>query len=351
VTVHNSLPARPVIHNGVTDFSVKRIWHQICTMTTLVQSHDSSIQAAGKTLRELIGSFGFYPENSLIIRWLRKGEVVLTQRCDIAAFVSPEGLSQSDLEIYLEPGRTYSAEKAVIVVCLENLNPSIHSVVGTIESSMVHANIDVAQVFVVVGQRIFSRDCFDDCQPHFTPMDMAVSRLAREAQCASNSAQYIEVKEFPELPEPERVVAWRASESQFVTDLMRRAGHPFVVAELARLIVALGDIRVRDSILWDMANGAFDRRLLANFLTELLPKLDSERGAPVATTAAICWWLNGNGAMANLCINRAVTDAPSYSLAIMVRAALEHALPPGFWLESVNELTREQCLAGLDVAL
>jgi hypothetical protein len=34
----------------------------------------------------------------------------------------------------------------------------------------------------------------------------------------------------------------------------------------------------------------------------------------------------------------------------MVRAALDHALPPEFWLESINELTREQCLAGLDVA-
>ena len=55
--------------------------------------------------------------------------------------------------------------------------------------------------------------------------------------------------------------------------------------------------------------------------------------------------------MANVCINRAVTDAPGYSLAIMVRAALEHALPPDFWLESINELTRDECLAGRDVAL
>lgn len=320
-------------------------------MTTLMQSHESSMRAAGETLSELIESFGFYPENSLIIRWLKRDEVILTQRCDIAAFVSPEGLSQSDLDIYLEPGQTYNAEKAVIVVCLDNLNPRIHHAVDEVEASMVHARISVAQVFVVVGQRIFSRDCFDDCQPHFAPIDTGISRFDREEQCASNSSQLIDATEFPELPDPERLISWRARESQFVRDLMRRAGDPVVVAELARLIVALGDIRVRDSILWDMANGVFDRRLLAKLLTELLPKLDTERGAPIATTAAICWWLNGNGAMANLCINRAVTDAPGYSLAIMVRAALEHALPPGFWLESVNELTREQCLAGLDVAL
>jgi hypothetical protein len=316
-----------------------------------MQSHDLCMQAAAKTLSELNDSFGFYPENSLIIRWLMQDEVVLTQRCDIAAFVSPEGLSQSDLEIYLEPGRSYNAEKAVIVVCLDNLNPQIHHAIDTVEFAMEHANISVAQVFIVVGQRIFSRDCHEDCQPHLTPIDMRVSRLDREEQCASNSEQLIDAKEFPELPKPERLIAWRSKESEFVKDVMGRAGDPVVVAEIARLIVALGDIRVRDSVLWDMANGAFDRRLLAKSLTELLPKLDVERGAPIATVAAICWWLNGNGAMANLCINRAVTDAPGYSLAIMVRAALEHALPPSLWLESVKELTREQCLTGLDVAL
>ena len=94
------------------------------------------MQAAGETLNELIDSFGFYPENSLIIRWLKRDEVVLTQRCDVAAFVSPEGLSQSDLEIYLEPGRTYNAEKAVIVVCLDNLNPQIHDAVDAVEPAV-----------------------------------------------------------------------------------------------------------------------------------------------------------------------------------------------------------------------
>ena len=92
-------------------------------MTNLKQSHDSVMSAAGETLRELIDSFGFYPANSLIIRWLKQEEVVLTQRCDIAPFVSLESVNQADLDIYLEPGRTYRADQAVIVVCLDNLNP------------------------------------------------------------------------------------------------------------------------------------------------------------------------------------------------------------------------------------
>lgn len=350
MTLHKCFYVRPVIHNVQLIFTAEWVRHQICIMTILMQSHDSGMQAAGETLGELIDSFGFYPKNSLIIRWIKRDEVVLTQRCDIDAFVSSEGLSRSDLEIFLEPGRTYRAEKSVIVVCLESLNPRIHDAVEVVESAMAHANIVVDQVFVVVGQRIFSRDCSDICDPHLSLIDAGVNRLDRESQCASNSELLIDVKNFPELPEPERLTAWRSTESQFVNNLMRRTGDPVVESELARLVVALGDIRVRDSILWDMGDGAFDRRPLAELLTGLLPRLDAERGAPVATTAAICWWLTGNGAMANLCIDRASRDAPNYSLAIMVRKALEHALPPSFWLESINELTREECLVGLDVA-
>jgi hypothetical protein len=316
----------------------------------MVQSHVSSMQSAGAILSELIDSFGFYPENSLIIRWMKQDEVVLVQRCDITAFLSPEGLAESDLEIYIEPGRAYCAEKAAIMVCLESMNPRIHEAIQIVESAIVNADISMAQVFIAVGQRLYSRECSGKCDAHSIWLDTGVKRVDRAFECAINAARLIDVKEFPEPPEPRKLGAWREIESQFVRKLMKQTGDPIQVSDFARLAVALGDIRVRDSILWDMANGAFDRSFLAKALTGLLPQLQASHGAPIATAAAICWWLNGNGAMANLCLDRAFNDVPDYSLAAMVRAALDHALPPEFWLESINELTREQCLAGLDVA-
>lgn len=316
----------------------------------MVQTHDSIMQAAGETLRELINSFGFYPDNSLIIRWLKHDEVVLVQRCDIAAFLSPHTLTQSDLEIFIEPGRVYGAEKASLIVCLGGMDPRIDAAIEIVESAIVNADISVGDVFIAVDQRMYSRECLGECQAHSIPQDTWVKREDRAIECASNASQLIDVKEFPELPKPKELGVWRETESQYVQELMKRAGDAFLVSELARLSVALGDIRVRDSILWDMANSAYDRSSLAKKLTQGLPQLQATHGAPIATTAAICWWLNGNGAMANLCLDRAFTDAPDYSLAAMVRTALDHALPPGFWLESINELTREQCLSGLDVA-
>jgi hypothetical protein len=319
-------------------------------MTLTVESHDSTMQVAGETLNGLINSFGFYPENSLIIRWLKHEEVVLVQRCDIAAFMTPQNLGQLDLEIYLEPGRAYSAEEAALVVCLESMDSQINAVIEAVESAIVNVGIRLGDVFIAVGQRMYSRECIGGCDAHSIPQDIRVKREDRALECATNASQAIDVKEFPELPKPKELGVWRETESKYVQELMKRAGDAFLVSELARLSVALGDIRVRDSILWDMANGTYDRSSLAKKLTHGLPQLQATHGAPIATAAAICWWLNGNGAMANLCLDRAFTDAPDYSLAAMVRAALDHALPPEFWLESINELTREQCLAGLDVA-
>jgi hypothetical protein len=319
-------------------------------MKLTVQLHESVVQVAGETLNGLINSFGFYPENSLIIRWLKHKEVVLVQRCDIAALSSPGSLTQSDLDIFIEPGRIYGADEASLFVCLADMDERIHDVIRVVESEIVKAKINTGEAFIAVGQRMYSRECQGICPVHFIPVNTRVNREDRAVNCASDSTQLIDAKEFPGLPIREELSAWRDSESQFGQDLLALPGEHFQESELARLAVALGDIRVRDSLLWDMANRTHGRRILAEKLTRGLPLLEAKHGAPVATAAAICWWLNGNGAMANLCLDRALTDAPDYSLAAMVRAALDHALPPGFWLESINELTRRQCLAGLGAA-
>jgi hypothetical protein len=88
--------------------------------------------------------------------------------------------------------------------------------------------------------------------------------------------------------------------------------------EIARMVVALEDIRIRDSILWDLANGEYQPESVAESLCELLPRLDANHGAALATRAAICWWLHGNGAMANICIARSLSDSPHYSLATLI---------------------------------
>ena len=72
-------------------------------------AHSRRIQIARETLVDLVKSFGFYPADSVIIRWMKADELVLAQRADVEVFLEPTDLSRSDLELFIEPGRIYHA--------------------------------------------------------------------------------------------------------------------------------------------------------------------------------------------------------------------------------------------------
>ena len=322
-------------------------------MTLTMQSHDTKIEAATEVLKQMIKAFSFYPANSLIIRWMRSGEVVLTQRADVDAFLEPGALDESEVALFVEPGKSYLAEQALIVVCMNEMDNTIQQGIAAMESALNNAEIALVEAFVIVGQRMHSQECDENCDPHVTVFGSEFptgsnDRAARAQACRSDNAQLIDAELFPHEPEEQVITEWRSAESEFARQLFIGDQGPISNSDCARLAVAMADLRVRDSILWDMAHEVFNLEHAAQLLTGLLPRLDTPRGAPVATSAAICWWLQGNGAIANMCIDRAFLDSPGYSLATMVRAALDYALPPTFWIESVNALTRKQCLAGID---
>ena len=327
--------------------------YQIYRMTLTKQSHDTKFETATEVLKQLNKAFSFYPANSLIIRWMRSGEVVLTQRADVDAFLESEELDDSEIALFVEPGKSYLAEQALIVVCMNEMDNRIQQGIAAMENALGNAEIALVEAFVIVGQRMYAQECDENCDPHVTLFGSEFptgsnERAARAQACRSDSAVLIDTELFPHAPGEQMITEWRNAESDFARQLFIGDLRLVSNSDGARLAVAMADLRVRDSILWDMAHEAFNLEHATQLLTGLLPRLDTPRGAPVATAAAIGWWLKGNGALANMCIDRAFIDSPGYSLATMVRAALDYALPPTFWLESVNALTREECLAGID---
>jgi hypothetical protein len=324
--------------------------HEIYPMNPIARTHSQRIEIAQGTLANLVKSFGFYPADSLIIEWMKSGELVLTQRADMQEFLEPTDLSRSDLELFVEPGRIYHADQAIVLACLDHMDERIYLGVDAVEGVLAEYEIDLAEVFVFAGDRVYSRDCGGRCDPHLVRVEKQISRVIRANGCESDSSMFIDAEAFPVAPSAEDLSPWRASESAFVQQLLGHGCASAATVEIGRMVVALEDIRIRDSILWDLANGVYEPESVAESLSKLLPRLDANHGAALATTAAICWWLHGNGAMANICIARALSDSPHYSLARIIRSALDYALPPEFWLESVYELTRQECLAGVDVA-
>ena len=115
-------------------------------------------------------------------------------------------------------------------------------------------------------------------------------------------------------------VAWRRA-----VDSRRASGVDLDPEEAADLVVSLLDIAVRDAVLCWAADDADE--LLA-VLYGLAATTVAPYDAAVCTLLAICSWVRGDGAVANVALDRALAGDPSYNLALLVRTALDGQVPP-----------------------
>ena len=114
---------------------------------------------------------------------------------------------------------------------------------------------------------------------------------------------------------------------QEVIDQYRAGGSLDSRKEAAKLLVALrSELRVRDDgwARMDPEHGDAHLRMWTD-LTRLAP-----RGyvAPPASLLAFVAWQLGDGALANVALDRALADAPGYSMAELIREALDSGAPP-----------------------
>lgn len=114
----------------------------------------------------------------------------------------------------------------------------------------------------------------------------------------------------------------------------------------AQIIAGLADVRVRDTVLWELAHDNAGQDGVVSAMTTALRGAPSGHVAPVATCLAIQHWTRGDGARANVCLDRAFQDDPEYSLAGMVSTAVGRGLPPSSWTDVMRQLDRDACRLG-----
>ena len=96
--------------------------------------------------------------------------------------------------------------------------------------------------------------------------------------------------------------------------------------EIARISVALRDLRVRDDA-WarmDPAHAAAHRRLWTDVVRRAQPRYVA---APAALLAFVAWQ-SGEGALANVALDRALADDSRYSMALLLRQVITAGAPP-----------------------
>ena len=141
---------------------------------------------------------------------------------------------------------------------------------------------------------------------------------------------------------PEVEEATRDATIAAVRDRVARGDtSPIAVAET---LVALADVRVRDTLLWDlMQEEPSTWPAIAEWMARVVAAAPETYVAAPATLLAILRWQIGDGSRASAAVERALAADPTYTLAALVDRCLTTGMHPSVWRAGLADLSREAC--------
>ncbi|WP_104523340.1 DUF4192 domain-containing protein [Blastococcus atacamensis] len=317
---------------------------------------------------------GFHPQGSVVLIGLggpTGSRVGLTVRADLP----PAHEAAAAAAVLTRSLRTDRPDAALVVVVSEEPDrvdpwdvdddegspdaalphrPVVHALVVALAA----ADVAVRDVLLVRRGRWWSYDCpYACCRPGAgTPVPGGVSALAAAAVTTGQvlapdrSALAARLDPPPGTAEDmraaclrvaseraarARVDGWAALREEGWSDVLaavarsRPGGRSELLGdvELARLAWAVRDVRVRDRAL---ALALGDDAAAAEALwTECTRRAPAPLDAAPATLLAVSVWLRGDGAMANVALERALDSDPELSLAQLLRQGLDACVTPG----------------------
>ena len=315
---------------------------------------------------------GFRPTQSLVAVWSRDHQVVLTQRVDLP---SPDADIDAFGHRFVEVARRASPD-SVVCLCFVEADAKWHH--GPLVDALILAldacEVDLLDVLIVRGSRFESALCDGGCCPPggrtvqsttrravnaaFSSLGASIkstrgeveASLASDAQHQQLVARHTQMQQAAfesARSDVQTLERWRDDQLRHIrrTLVTHRASSP----ELSRILVALQDIRVRDTVMWDLARAQDDRAHLG-FLGKALVSAPVGLVAPIATCYGMLAWFIGDGVRATIALDRANTDDPGYRLAQLLGAALQAGLPPGEWRTALASMDEADLRAPTPIA-
>jgi hypothetical protein len=296
---------------------------------------------------------GFHPSDSIVVLALRGSRTVFHARADAppagADAAGVDELAQHVATIVLRQRPT-----GALVVgygAADRIDP----VLGRTRQALERAGVHIVEVVRADKGRFWSHLCTDAvcCPAEGTPFDVSSSTVAATATYAGCVAlpdrAALEMSVAP-LHEP----AMEAAVSRCVRDLetlgrggsrrwrslARRAlgeaferyaiGGRLADEELGRLAVLVKHVAARDEAWQKMLAGPPRDEHVALWRDGVRRLPDRYVAAP-ATLLALAAWRTGDGALAWVAVDRALTAEPSYSMAQLVAQALQAGVPPSIF--------------------
>lgn len=318
-----------------------------------------------KTPEDVVGSIpavvGFHPRESMIVMCLRgeRKRQDLTLRYDLP---SPE--HEPGIAVDVAARATARDACGVMIVCFTE-EPDDRSVlprqalVDETIRELGRYNIGYLHLLLVRGGRWWSYDPDEPCPVDGTPLPDALTGPAAEVEALTAlggrvvrpDREHLErsvtgpvalreialdqcyqeaVKTVAGELETHGYEATRAKTLELTDTLLGRfeSGQADLDdAEACRVLVGFTDVLARDVVIgWGVVDE--DRRALLALLTALAQRALDDDAAPICAMLAGVAYLDGDGALGNVAIERALRSDPGYSLARLLDTALQSPVDP-----------------------
>jgi hypothetical protein len=317
---------------------------------------------------------GFQPEDSFVCMSLRgpRKRLGVVSRIDLPP-VRYARQCASHAARYLKHDGAENVIAVFYPVDDGRSNGRVVALLDALAKALGKQSIDIVEALCVYDGRWWSLFCEDDecCPPEGTPIDHDRTPLVAAEMAVKGRVVFKTRTELEQTVQPLGGAAGRemgdaltrarscvetqiaegkradvAAESIRLYDEAVRLRQPgdqsptsMSPDDAARLIVALDDVLVRDQILtWAEGDrGAALQRLLAELAPRAMPGFE----APVLTAYGLCCYVQGDGALAGIALDRARKADPDYNLARIVDDALLRCVNPQVlrdWLRGLREV-------------
>ena len=334
------------------------------------------LSSPGDIVAALPALCGFVPHESLVAMSLRgpRKRLGLTMRVDLPARVDEPAM----VALFAERLLGDQARNVALVVQSE-YGRRVHLIDGLTEALAEH-DVDVVEALHVADGRWNSYVCTRSCCPIegtslaagrsrqvelleaeqvLSGRSALSSRAELEASVAGPTlrAELVAQQHFDAAADSwldERVAQGVEAVRADRLDLARHAlanvrdGGVVDLPTACELAVSWHDVLVRDEIAtWTLDDG----EALQSMLLQVVRQLANGAEAPACTLLAWVAYARGEGALANVALDRTLASAPDYSLAQLLRAMLDSAIEPRVLREQLQLLvsassSREQGQAG-----
>jgi hypothetical protein len=321
---------------------------------------------------------GFTPIRSLVVAGGRgpRHRIEVTLRFDLPD-PPDDDLSQAiaGQAISVLTGQHFTT----VVVIGYGPGPLVSPVTDVLQAALARTNLQVRDILRVEDGRYFSYLCRNPecCPPTGVPFDPAAHPVAetlarlsgrlvlpdREDLAASIAPVIGQAAEAmrTETARAERIAARLLAEAtragdrsrpvidrglaavQAAIGLYRDGGHISHSSQYAWLALSLTSLRIRDDA-WARMDPEYRDAHLRLWVDLTRYAQPSYIAAPASLLAFVAWQ-GGDGALANLALDRALADDPGYSLALLLRDTLDAGAPPSL---AVLPMTPEEVAASYD---